>query len=136
MAQDQAALDDILELPHVSGPGILNQSFQRRPIEILTRTLQTLGMIPKKMPGEERNIFGTFPQRGHMDGKDIQSVIQITAEPSLLNRSLQIGIRGGDYPHVDRNGLRAPDTIDQPILQHPQKLRLRLEREFPDFIET
>ena len=53
----------------------------------------------------------------------------------MADRRLEITIRRRDDANVDANRLRAPDSLEFPLLQDPQKRDLRLGQQFTHFVQ-
>jgi hypothetical protein len=74
-------------------------------------------------------------QRRLVDAQHAEPVIEVRAEASGLDRAVEIDVRRGDDPHVDRNRFLPAETLDLPFLQEPQQARLALDRHVADFVE-
>src|SRR6266404_2167100 len=84
---------------------------------------------------EQRNIACSFAKRRKQDGKNVQPIIQVHAEPPFGYHLLKILICRGNYPHIDSSRLRTPDSFELLLLNHAQELGLKLDRQFANFIE-
>src|ERR1700753_1916909 len=93
------------------------------------------GVTIDKVLNQERDVFPSFAEGGHLDGKDVEAVVQIFAECSGCNGSLQIAIGCGDDAHVCTDDLGAANTLKLTLLQNPQESDLRLGRKLTDFVE-
>lgn len=60
LTEDQSPLHDVLQLPDIPRPSVPDQALHRGGVEVFAGTLQSLRMHLQKMPGEDRNIFGTL----------------------------------------------------------------------------
>jgi hypothetical protein len=65
----------------------------------------------------------------------VQAVEQVGAKTAGLDRCDESAIRGGDDAHLDREGVRAADPLELPLLQHAEQLGLQCERQLADLIE-
>src|SRR5262249_27329654 len=74
-------------------------------------------------------------ERGDLDGEHVESVEEISAEPSRSNRLREVAIRRRNDPHVDADRSVRPDRLELLLLEHPQELDLRLERKLADLVE-
>ena len=84
---------------------------------------------------EERNIFLALAQRRQRQADDVKAVKQIFAKTPRLDLFLQIPVRRRHNANVDLDTLQRAHRAQFLLLQHPQQLDLKLEREFPDFVE-
>ena len=70
-----------------------------------------------------------------MDGKDIQSIVEVAAKLLLQNHSFQVAMGRCHNTHVDFLRPRASEALEFPLLQDTKKLWLQLERDIADFIQ-
>ena len=70
-----------------------------------------------------------------MDGKNIQTVVEIAAKLSLQDHSFQVAMSRSDDANVNLFRPRASQTLKFPLLQDAQKLRLELQRDVTDFVQ-
>ena len=84
---------------------------------------------------QQRNIFLTLPQRGEIDGDDIQAIVEIVAELSFLDQLLEIHVGGRDDAHVNLNLLYTTQVHELSVLEHAQDFGLRVHGHGSDFIQ-
>jgi len=84
---------------------------------------------------EGRNVLGSLPERRSVDREYVQPVVEIVPEALLFDHPEQIAVRRCNDAHVHLDGLRAADPLEFLLLQHPEKLRLQLERDLAHFVE-
>ena len=48
---------------------------------------------------------------------------------------MKVTIRRSNDPHIDFGRMAAADPLDLPLLQYPQQLDLRIQRQFSDFVQ-
>ena len=70
------------------------------------------------------NIFPAFAEGRQRDRKDVEPVIEVTAEFVPRHHFPQISIRGSDQPHVHLMGAPATQPLELLFLQHTQQFRL------------
>jgi hypothetical protein len=70
-----------------------------------------------------------------MDRQDIESVEKVRAKLALLYHRLQVSMRGGNDPHVDRQLLVFPHPEDAVLLQHSQQLGLQSVIQLADLVK-
>ncbi len=87
------------------------------------------------MPNQQGDIFRPFPQRRHVYRKNIQAIEKVSAEYPLLHHGGQVPVSGGDQPRAGPEGARVSQALKLPLLQHSQKLGLRFQRDFTDFVK-
>ena len=76
-----------------------------------------------------------FTERLQCDRENIQAVIQIHTERSVLDHLFKGPVRGGNHTDVEFNVMGSAQATDGSVLQYPQNLHLNFERQFPDFIQ-
>src|SRR5262249_10292954 len=82
-----------------------------------------------------QEIVFAFAERRHLNGKDIETIIEILAEAAIRNRGLQVAIGGGDHTDIDVNRLGSSNALELPLLQDPHERDLRVRQEFTDCIQ-
>ena len=94
---------------------------------------------PRALPGEvlrqRGNVLDPLAQRRDRDRKDVEAIVQIAPERSVLDHVLEIAVRGGHDPHVDALGPRAAEAFELALLQHAQQLGLHFHRDVADLVE-
>src|SRR6478735_1117801 len=53
----------------------------------------------------------------------------------LRRKACEIAIGRRDDSHIHLDGLRAPDTFELLLLNHPEQLRLKVQPHLADFVE-
>src|SRR2546423_11874053 len=84
---------------------------------------------------QNRYVFLSLAQRRQVDVDDVQAVVEVLAETSLLHHLLQIAVGRGDDADVDLDRLHAAEAHELALLDDTQQLRLRLERNVADLVE-
>src|SRR5215831_11732356 len=87
------------------------------------------------MRDQRRYVFRSLAQRRYMDRKNIQSIVQITAEPPGANVLCQVTIRRRDEAHVDLQRVRSSQTLKLPLLQDAQQQNLHFLGQFADLVQ-
>ena len=87
------------------------------------------------MLGEGKDVLGAVAQRRNVDRDDGEAVVEVGAEGAFGGHLLEVGVAGGDDPHVDGDHLVAAHAPDLLLLKHPQQLSLERQREGADLVE-
>ena len=66
---------------------------------------------------------------------DVQAVVEVFAEPALLDQLLEIRVGGGDDADVDVNGLASPSGLISPDSRKRSSLGCRSRLELADLVE-
>jgi hypothetical protein len=132
--QNESALHDITQFPHVPWPGIGFQGRQNVGIELLVGTVPAIQFGQKAMR-QTGDIPGALAQWRHPNGKNHQTKIEILAEPALCNGLLGIAIGGGNQSHIHRDFRISTDPHDRAGFQDAQQLHLQIRGHFSEFVE-
>ena len=137
--EHDGALDRVLQLAHVPGPGVRYEQLAasvrcdaRRCACRASRALRREEEVaPSAGMSSRRSRSGGTCEREH-----VQPVVQVRRGSGPARRSrLQIAVRRRDHAHVDLERPRAADALELLLLQHAQQLRLHLERQLADLVE-
>ena len=86
-------------------------------------------------PDKRRNVLGSLTQRGDVDGKDVQAIVEIVAEALLLHQPGEVAVRRRDDADVHLDRARTAEALELLLLQDPQELWLQLERQLAHLVE-
>ena len=101
-AQDDRPFDGIAQFPHIAWPVMSHQPGQHLPIHSLNLS-PVLGIhVGQQGFNDGGDVFFMFPQRWHMQVKNVQPVVQISTQMPVSDRFLWIFVGGRQYPHVHR----------------------------------
>ena len=84
---------------------------------------------------EHRHVFEVIPERRQHDWEDIEPVEEILAEMAGVDLFLEVPVRGCDNPDVDRDVVRAADTLERLFLEEAEELGLERRYHLADFVE-
>src|SRR5262249_52905703 len=89
LAQDNGALDDVLQFADIAGPPVSSQCFQRVLSDFPDILASRVAVTPYEILHEQWNVFRSFSQRRNRDWKDIQPVEEILTKGSGRDGGLQ-----------------------------------------------
>ena len=135
LGEDQCTLHDVSKFAHITGPRVGHEHFKRILAKRLNVGAMLLVELANEMLSQQRNVFLSIAHRRQVNRKYREPVIEVFAEPPLLNRLARLLIRGGQHPHVKFKFLFAAKSSDLSVFQNAQKLRLQRKRHLPDFIQ-
>ena len=115
---DDRPLDHVLQLAHVSGPGVGRQPIQH--VLERSRSSPSSRRTASRNGGRGAARPASAFSRGDNDGKDVQAVIEVGAKPLLGDGALEVAIRGRDQPDVHFERLRPADALEFAVLQRAQ----------------
>ena len=93
------------------------------------------GRVVQKVASEERDVFGAATKWRQVNGKDIETVIEVLAKIAFRNRLLQIDVGGGDDPDIDVDLVMPSDPAETHFLEDTQQIDLDVQRRLSQFIE-
>ena len=89
----------------------------------------------QKVLAQEGDVVFALRQGWHLQGDDVQAVVQVLAEGPLLHFLFQVLVGGRQDPdvHGDFGGAADPEKVS--FLEHPEQLHLHGRGHFGDFIQ-
>jgi hypothetical protein len=73
---------------------------------------------------EDGDVLAALAQGRHVDGEDVDAVVEVVAEAPVRDHRAQVAVGRRDDAHVYLDGARAADAANLALLQRAQKLRL------------
>src|SRR5207247_2559049 len=126
-ADENGALNPVVELAHVAGPLVIEERLQRFGPDGEARLA---ARVPAEEEfGERRDIVGTIAQGRNGELDDVEAEVEVLAERPLLDRGGQVRVGRADETHVRLARRVAAETLELSGLQHPQELHLSVRRE-------
>ena len=83
----------------------------------------------------QRDVVRALAQRHEIDREHVEPEIKVFAEAAAPHLRLQVAIGRGDHAHIDMARALLADALELALLQHAQKLALKLERYLADLVE-
>src|SRR5207302_464496 len=133
--QNHRALDQVLQLADIPRPCASGQGVHGFRRDRLDRLVHPPGEMLDEMAHEQWNVFRALAQRRHLDGKNIQPVVEVAAKLLLGHHTFQVAMGRSYQPNVDSLGPCAPQALEFPLLQDAQQFRLEFQGDIPDFVQ-
>src|SRR5262249_13574968 len=108
----------------IAGPMIVLHSLHDLIRDRLDLLPLLLGELLNEVAGEQWNILAPLAQRRQRHRKDVQPVIEISAELPFLNHASQVLVGGGNDPHIDLKGMAAAQPLELLLLKGTQEFGL------------
>src|SRR5260370_10307960 len=118
IGKNNAARDVVLELSNVAGPMIAHQGAHGFVRNRIDRFVHRSSELLNEMLHEVWNIGFPFAQWRQINRENVQPVVQIFAELTILSYLLQVLVGGRNDANIDSRGPRAPDCLKLMLLQH------------------
>ncbi len=93
------------------------------------------GIAIQEIGDKQGDVFSAFPQSGHLDGKDVEPIVQVAPKGTSGDGSLQVAIGCGNHPHIGLYGAGSSDALKFALLKNPRKSDLGFRRELANFVE-
>src|SRR5215469_15701152 len=120
-AYNDGSLNDILQFANIARPRIRLKQIEA----LLVQGLEALSCLPcetiNEVLNQQRNVFFSFTQRRHFNGKNVEPVKQVAPERPRRDGSFQVAVRGGYHPNISSNRSSRTDTLKLAFLQNAQK---------------
>src|ERR1700675_3022194 len=133
--ENHRALQQVFEFTDIAGPGIVRKRVHGAGGNVLNLFIEAAAELLHEIADEERNVFRTLAQRGDLNGKNIEAVVEVAAKSALGDQFRKIGVGGSDDTDIYASRSRASETFEFLLLQNAEKLGLQFEREVADFVE-
>jgi hypothetical protein len=133
--RQELAVDEVLELPDVAGPGVPVEPGEGLGGERAARLLEPLRGEPDEVLREERDVGAALAEGRHAQPEQLEPVEEIEPEHPCGALRLEITVARRDHADV-RPRLRAiPERAVVPVLEEPEQRHLALRRKRVDLVE-
>src|SRR5688572_13945232 len=112
VGQGDGALDGVLELADVAGPGVAHHRVLHGGLEALAGALHVLAVAGEEVLGEQGDVVPPLAQRRHVHGDHVEAVEEVLAELALPDGLLEILVGRGDEADVDAPRLHVADGLE------------------------
>src|SRR5438445_4459933 len=133
--QHDGPLQHVLELADISGPVVSLEDDHGLRSDAARLLAEVLAELLQEVRDEEGDVLATLPERGQLDGDDVEPVVQVLPEDTILDGVLQVAVGGGDEPHVGLHVLGVAHPPDLAGLDRPEEFDLEEGRDLGDLIE-
>ena len=128
------ALNDIVQLPNISGPVVLLKTGTGTECFYLL-TAEIAATLLNKVSYKGRNVAFSFTEAGKMQFQNIDAEIEILTEGALPNHGPKISVGGCNDAYIHRNGLVATKAEELLLFQCGEKASLNFQRNISNFIQ-
>src|SRR5207249_5425783 len=111
---------DSLDLPHVARPFVTRQHLERARRHAPHVAVALTRGLPDEVLDEERDVLAPLAERRHVDGHDVQAVVEVLTELARPHRALEVDVGRRDHAHVDRDGPQPAEALDLALLQRAE----------------
>ena len=92
-------------------------------------------VAPQEVLGQYRYVTWSSSKRRDFQPYDVESIVEVLAEPPLLGQLLQVAVGSSDDSDIHPYRLVAPHSLEFPLLQNAQQLDLYLRVDLTDFVQ-
>src|ERR1700675_5137865 len=96
--ENHRALQEVFEFTDVAGPRIVRKRVHGVGGNVLNLFIEAAAELLHEIADEERNVLRAFAQRGDLNGKNIEAVIEVAAKGALGDSFQKIGVGAGYDP--------------------------------------
>src|SRR6266849_5818646 len=134
-SEDNASLDEILELANVPRPLIRDKSRHRFRRNMFNLLIHPSGINLDKMCDQRRNVFATRPQWWQRNREHIQTVVEVAAKFVALHHLHQISIGRRYQANVHLVSSSAAQALELLLLQDTQQFGLQSRRNISHLVQ-
>src|SRR6266436_2383348 len=134
-ADDDGALDGVLQFANVAGPIVLGETGTCRGRKSADSAIGARGVTRDEMVGEQRDVFGMLAKSGHGDGNDVEAIEEVEAEFLVGDGFLEVLVGGGDEADIQFDGGGTAETDEFAFLQDAKELGLKRGWQLCHFVE-
>ena len=135
LRHQHGALDGVVELADVAGPGVVEQQLHGRVVEAVEALAVALRVLRQEVTGQQRDVLAALAQRRHRDLDRVQPEEEVLPEAARRDLRVEVGVGGRDDAHVGAPRARAADALELAGLEHAQQLGLQVQRDVGDLVE-
>ena len=117
LREQDGALDGRLQLAHVAGPRVFEHHLARVGRESAYEARGVARVLLQEEVDQDGDVVAALAQRRHVDGEDVDAVVEVVAEAAVRDHRAQVAVGRGDDAHVNLDGARAADATNLALLQ-------------------
>src|SRR3990167_2527844 len=135
LLQDQRTLNGVIQLTHVTRPGMRHQALLRLRRQTNRRVIHFFDVLGQQSLGQRQDVGRALAQRLPGQREDRQAIVEVLAKAPRRHFAGQVTVTGGQHANVQADRLAPPHPLHLTLLQHAQQLGLQALRHFGNFIE-
>ena len=132
---NHGAFQNIAKLADIPRPGITRQFRHRAVIHIRYRPVPSLGQLGQNGGGDQRDVHLPFGEAWYLDREDIDPVIEVSAEGTVIDARLNVLVGGADKAEINIDLVIAANPLNGAVFQYAQQLGLQRQRHIADLIK-
>ena len=106
-AEDDAALDDVLEFADVAGPAVEFQDGHALVGDAADADAVLAGKAGHELAGQKGDVLLVLAEGGDVNGNDVEAEEEVLAEFPALDAVLEAAVGGGQDADIDLDGAAA-----------------------------
>src|SRR5207253_879738 len=118
VGDNHGALNDILELANVAGPGVRFEDAERIVVNLEHGFSRAVPMQFQKVQSQFSDVLASLAEWGDQNGNDIDSIIEVLAETPFFDEPFQILVGRGNDADVDLERRAGADAFKGHLLKH------------------
>ena len=116
VTHEDRGLNPVFQFPYISRPMVSHQHVNGWCGDSLNILAVLPGILGDEMFRQKENIRLSIPQRGKVDGEDVEPVVEVFPENSLTESFFQILVGCRDDPDIRLDGSGTTHSFKFPLL--------------------
>src|SRR5262249_57461788 len=133
--EEHGTLGELGGLSHVRRPRVAAECLEGLSAYHLDVAVHRAGEALQEEAYQGRDVLGSLAQRRDMDGEDIQAIVKVVPEAPFLDHPGEVAVRRRDHADVELDRPGAADPLELLLLEDPEELRLKLQRDLAHLVE-
>src|SRR6266852_84252 len=97
--------------------------------------LKLLAVLLQEVAEQQRNLGGQLAQRRHVDGENVQAIVEVFAQPPGLDGLVDVHVGGCQHAYVNLHQVPPTETRVLVILKHMQQLGLQVRAHLRNLVK-
>ena len=136
VGKDDGTFDQILQvLADITRPMVRAECRHGFLRNVLDLPAQPAAENLDKMRHQGRDVFPARPQGWQPEGKNIETVVEVTTKFATLHHLRQVTVRRSDQPNIHLMSPRAAQALELLFLQYAQKFGLQCRRNIAHLVQ-
>src|SRR5882724_8239001 len=135
MTAEKSALEHVAQLADVAGPVVAAEDALRVGTDADALLSEVAAQAVEDAASQDGDILAPVAQRRNVELQSADPVVEILAEPALLNGGAQLAVGGGDEADVDGAVLDVAEAAEAFLFEHLQEAGLDLRVHVADLVE-
>ncbi len=133
--QQYGPLHNVFQFADIAGPFVALEHVRRAEGKVHFRLSSRRCELFHEVIRQQGDVPAALAERGQLDGEDVQAIIEIAPECSLMDHIFQRPVGSGDQAYVRAAGFRAAQSFIAALLDDAQQFGLGKRGQISHFIQ-